>query len=311
MASYLIRRLLQGVVVVFIITFFAFAILQAAPGDPIDLMLGEGQVQMSAEQREAILRKWGMDKPWYEQYFTWLKNFVTGDLGESIVRRGTPVGGMIFDAAIPTLKLNLIAYIIAVIIAIPAGMLAAIRRYSFYDSAVMIIASAGVALPVFWVALMSIIFFSLKLGWLPPFGSSGWKAYVLPVLALSLNELALLTRLMRGTMLEVLEQDYVTTARAKGLSEYVVIVGHAVRNALLPVITVLGLRAGFLISGSVVVESIFAWPGLGTLFIDSVNRFDFQVVQAIVVLLTIFVLLANIATDLVYAVVDPRIRLNK
>ncbi|MCO5176482.1 MAG: ABC transporter permease [Thermomicrobiales bacterium] len=311
MVSYIIRRLLQGVVVVFIITFFAFAILQAAPGDPIDLMLGEGNVQMSAEQRAAILHKWGMDRPWYEQYFTWLKNFVSGDLGESIVRRGSPVSGMIFSAAIPTLKLNLIAYVIAIIISIPAGMLAAIKRYSAYDSAVMVIASAGVALPVFWVALMSIIFFSLKLGWLPPFGSSGWKAYILPVLALSLNELALLTRMMRGTMLEVLEQDYVKTARSKGLSEYAVIVGHAVRNALLPIITILGVRAGFLISGSVVVESIFAWPGLGSLFLDSVNRFDFQVVQAIVVLLTVFVLLANILTDLLYAVIDPRIRLNK
>jgi len=311
MVSYIIRRLLQGVVVVFIITFFAFAILQAAPGDPIDLMLGEGNVQMSAEQRAAILHKWGMDRPWYEQYLTWLKNFVSGDLGESIVRRGSPVSGMIFSAAIPTLKLNLIAYVIAIIISIPAGMLAAIKRYSAYDSAVMVVASAGVALPVFWVALMSIIFFSLKLGWLPPFGSSGWKAYILPVLALSLNELALLTRMMRGTMLEVLEQDYVKTARSKGLSEYAVIVGHAVRNALLPIITILGVRAGFLISGSVVVESIFAWPGLGSLFLDSVNRFDFQVVQAIVVLLTVFVLLANILTDLLYAVIDPRIRLNK
>lgn len=311
MVSYIIRRLLQGVVVVFIITFFAFAILQAAPGDPIDLMLGEGNVQMSAEQRAAILHKWGMDRPWYEQYFTWLKNFVSGDLGESIVRRGSPVSDMIFSAAIPTLKLNLIAYVIAIIISVPAGMLAAIKRYSAYDSAVMVIASAGVALPVFWVALMSIIFFSLKLGWLPPFGSSGWKAYILPVLALSLNELALLTRMMRGTMLEVLEQDYVKTARSKGLSEYAVIVGHAVRNALLPIITILGVRAGFLISGSVVVESIFAWPGLGSLFLDSVNRFDFQVVQAIVVLLTVFVLLANILTDLLYAVIDPRIRLNK
>jgi len=212
---------------------------------------------------------------------------------------------------VPTLKLNLLANGFAVLIAIPMGMIAAVKRYSVFDSVLMTAASAGVALPVFWVALMSIIFFSLQLGWLPPFGSEGWKAYVLPVLALGLNEVALLTRLMRGTMLEVLDQDYVTTARAKGLAEYTVIVRHASHNALLPIITILGLRAGFLLSGTVVVEFIFAWPGIGRLFLDSVARFDYQVVQAIVLVLTIFVLVANTVTDVLYALVDPRIRMTK
>ena len=293
------------------ITFFTFAILQAAPGDPVELMLGEGAVELTPEQRDAIMERWGLDKPWYEQYYAWLGNFVTGDLGESIVRSGVPVQDMVFEAAIPTLKLNALASGLAVAVAIPAGIIAAVRRYSAFDSATMVGASAGVALPNFWVGLMLIILFSLQLGWLPPFGSEGWKSYILPVFVLGINEIALLTRLMRGTMLEVLEQDYVTTARSKGLSEYIVILQHAVRNALLPIITVLGLRAAFLISGSVVVESVFSRRGLGTLFIDSIYRFDFQVVQAIVVLLTIFVLLANIATDLLYAVVDPRIRLTK
>jgi len=310
MIGYVIRRLFQGIIVVFLITFVTFTVLQAAPGDPIELMLGEGAIMITEQQREAILERWGLDKPWYEQYYLWLLNFTTGDLGESIVRAGTPVHEMLLDAAVPTLKLNALAFLVSTLIAIPAGMLAAIKRYSAFDSAVMIIASAGVALPIFWVALMLIIFLSLQLGWLPPFGSSGWKAYIMPVTALALNEVALLTRLMRGSMLEVLEQDYVRTARAKGLSEYAVIVGHTVRNAMLPITTVLGVRAGLLVSGSVVVESIFSWPGLGTLFISSVERFDFQVVQAIVVLLTIFVLLANILTDLLYAYIDPRIRVS-
>lgn len=310
MIGYVIRRLLQGIIVIFLITFVTFTVLQAAPGDPIELMLGEGAIMITEQQREAILERWGLDKPWYEQYYLWLLNFVSGDLGESIVRAGTPVNEMLLDAAVPTLKLNALAFLVSTLIAIPAGMLAAIKRYSAFDSAVMIIASAGVALPIFWVALMLIIFLSLQLGWLPPFGSSGWKAYIMPVTALALNEVALLTRLMRGSMLEVLEQDYVRTARAKGLSEYAVIVGHTVRNAMLPITTVLGVRAGLLVSGSVVVESIFSWPGLGTLFISSVERFDFQVVQAIVVLLTIFVLLANILTDLLYAYIDPRIRVS-
>lgn len=311
MLTYIIRRLLQGIVVLFIVSFFSFAILQAAPGDPIELMLGEGQVQMTPEQRQAILERWGLDRPWYEQYYVWLGNFVSGDLGESIVRGGTPVEDMLLDAAIPTLQLNFLASAFAILVAIPAGMIAAIKRYSIFDSGTMITASAGVALPNFWIGLMLIILFSLVLGWLPPFGSVGWQAYLMPVFVLAINEVALLTRLMRGTMLEVLGQDYVTTARSKGLAEYVVIVRHAVRNAMLPVITIIGLRVAFLISGSVVVESIFAWPGLGTLFINSVERFDFQVVQGIVVLLTVFVVVINIVTDVAYAFIDPRIRLTK
>jgi peptide/nickel transport system permease protein len=311
MLTYIIRRVLQGIVVLFIVSFLSFAILQAAPGDPIELMLGEGAVQITPEQREAILESWGLDRPWYEQYYLWLRNFVSGNLGESIVRGGVPVEEMLLDAAVPTLKLNFLASLFAIIVAIPAGMIAAIKRYSIFDSGTMIWASAGVALPNFWVGLMLIILFSLVLGWLPPFGSVGWQSYIMPVFVLAINEVALLTRLMRGTMLEVLGQDFVTTARSKGLDEYVVIVRHAVRNAMLPVITIIGLRAAFLISGSVVVEAIFSWPGLGTLFITSVERFDFQVVQGIVVLLTVFVVVINIVTDVAYAFVDPRIRLTK
>jgi ABC-type dipeptide/oligopeptide/nickel transport system permease component len=311
MLTYIIRRVLQGIVVLFIVSFLSFAILQAAPGDPIELMLGEGAVQITPEQRQAILEDWGLDKPWYVQYYLWLRNFVSGDLGESIVQSGRPVEDMLLDAAIPTLQLNFLASVFAVLVAIPAGMLAAIKRYSIFDSGTMVWASAGVALPNFWVGLMLIILFSLVLGWLPPFGSVGWKAFIMPVFVLAINEVALLTRLMRGTMLEVLGQDYVTTARSKGLAEYVVIVRHAVRNAMLPVITIIGLRIAFLISGSVVVESIFSWPGLGTLLITSVERFDFQVVQGIVVLLTVFVVVINILTDVAYAFIDPRIRLTK
>lgn len=309
MLAYVTRRLLQGVVVLFLITFITFVLLQAAPGDPIEIMLGEGAVQITPEQREAILERWGLNDPWYVQYMAWLQNFLTGNLGESIVNVGTPVFDIIKPAAINTLKLNALAALFATLVSIPAGMLAAIKRYSVYDSITMVWASVGVSIPNFWIGLMLIILFSLKLGWLPPFGADGWKAYVLPVFVLAINETALLTRLMRGTMLEVLGQEYVTVARAKGLGERIVIMRHAVRNALLPIVTVLGIRVAFLISGSVVVESIFSWPGLGTLFISSIERFDFQVVQAIVVLLTVFVLIANILTDLTYAIIDPRIRL--
>jgi peptide/nickel transport system permease protein len=309
MYRYVIQRLLQGIIVLFLVSIATFGILQAAPGDPVETMLGEGATQLTQEDYDRLLEKWGLDKPWYEQYFTWLGNFVTGDFGQSIVRAGTPVNEIVMEAAWPTLQLNFLAIGSAILIAIPAGMIAAIKRYSLFDSGIMVWASAGVALPNFWVGLMLIILLSLYLGWLPPSGSGDWRYYVMPVFVLAINETAIMARLMRGSMLEVLGQDYMTTARAKGLGEYAVIVRHAVRNAMLPIVTVIGLRAAFLLSGTVVVETIFAWPGIGQLFISSIYRADYQVVQAIVVLFTVLVIFANIVTDLTYAVIDPRIRI--
>lgn len=306
MFAYMVQRIVQGVIVLFLVTLLTFGIMQAAPGDPIDLMVGEAQI--TQEEFDRIRARWGLDRPWYEQYFTWLSNFVRGDLGRSVVRTGVPVHEMILEAAWPTLQLNILAMILATSIAIPAGVFAAVKRYSIFDSGTMIWASAGVALPNFWVGLMLIILFALTLGWLPSYGSGSWQHFIMPVLVLAINETALLTRLMRGTTLEVMNQDYVNTARAKGLRETRILVRHIVRNAMLPSVTVLGLRVAFLLSGTIVVETIFAWPGIGQLFITSVNRLDYQVIQAIVVLFTVFVVVANIVTDLIYAIIDPRIR---
>jgi peptide/nickel transport system permease protein len=306
MFAYMVQRIVQGLVVLFLVTLLTFGIMQAAPGDPIDLLVGEAQI--TQEEFDRIRERWGLDKPWYQQYTTWLTNFVRGDLGRSVVRTGVPVHEMILEAAWPTLQLNILAMILATAVSVPLGVLAAVKRYSLFDSGTMVFASAGVALPNFWVGLMLIILFALTLGWLPSFGSGSWKHFIMPVLVLSINETALLTRLMRGTTLEVMNQDFVNTARAKGLKENTVLVRHIVRNAMLPSVTVIGLRVAFLLSGTIVVETIFAWPGIGQLFITSVNRLDYQVVQAIVVLFTVFVVIANILTDLVYAVIDPRIR---
>lgn len=306
MFTYMVQRILQGVVVLFLVTLLTFGIMQAAPGDPVDLMVGEAQI--TEEEFQRIRDKWGFDRPWYEQYVTWMYNFVQGDLGRSVVRTGVPVHEMVLEAAWPTLQLNILAMIFATAVAIPAGVFAAVKRYSIFDSSTMIWASAGVALPNFWIGLMLIILFALTLGWLPSYGSGSWKHFIMPVTVLAINETALLTRLMRGTTLEVMNQDYVTTARSKGLRENAVLVRHIVRNAMLPSVTVIGLRVAFLLSGTIVVETIFAWPGIGQLFITSVNRLDYQVVQAIVVLFTLFVVMANIITDLIYAVIDPRIR---
>ena len=306
MLRYVTLRLLQGIVVVFLVSLATFIIMQLAPGSPVDIMIGEAHV--TEAQIEAIERKWGLDRPVHVQYLTWLGNVVRLDFGQSVIRTGVPVGEMLREAAPMTIRLNLLALAIAAAVAIPLGITAAVRRYSVLDYASMLTATLGVSLPNYWVGLMLIILFSLVLGWLPPFGAEGWQSYVMPVAVLAFGEMAVLARMARGATSEVLNQDYVTTARAKGLRQQAVIRRHVVRNSLLPVVTLLGYRLAFVLSGTIVVETIFAWPGIGRLFIDSVYRLDYQVVQAIVLLLSTIVVIGNIVTDLAYAFIDPRIR---
>jgi peptide/nickel transport system permease protein len=307
MLSYVTLRLLQGVVVIFLVSITSFIIMQIAPGSPVDIMIGEQQV--TQDQIDAITHKWGLDRPWYVQYFTWLGNVFTGDFGQSVIRTGVPVRHMIAEAAPVTLRLNLLSLVVSVAVAVPIGVLAAIKRYSWFDYSSMVGSTLGIALPNYWVGLMLIIVFSLKLGWLPPYGSDTWKSYVLPVSVLATQEMAILARLSRGATAEVFSQDYVTTARAKGLRESFVVGRHVVRNSLLPVVTILGYRIAFILSGTIVVETVFAWPGIGQLFFSSIDRKDYQVVQAIVLLLATIVVVSNIVTDLLYAYIDPRIRI--
>ncbi len=307
MLRYVVFRALQGLIVIFLVSVTSFAIMQVAPGSPVDILIGEAQV--TQDQIDAITEKWGLDRPWYEQYWTWLGNVVTGDFGRSVIRTGVPVRQMVMEAAPVTLKLNALALFFSVLIAVPVGVFAAVKRYSKFDYGSMIGSTIGIAMPNYWLGLMLIIVFSLKLGWLPPYGSGSWKSYVLPVTVLAIQEMAILARLSRGSASEVLSQDYVTTARAKGLREHNVINRHVLRNALLPIVTVLGFRTAFLLSGTIVVETVFAWPGIGQLLFTSIDRKDYQVVQAIVLLLASIVVLANLVTDLLYAYVDPRIRI--
>jgi peptide/nickel transport system permease protein len=307
MLRYVFLRLLQGVVVIFLVSITSFVIMQIAPGSPVQIIVGEQQV--TQEQLDLITHKWGLDRPWYVQYFTWLGNVFTGDFGQSMIRTGVPVRQMILEAAPVTLRLNLLSILLSVSVAVPIGIIAAIKRYSWFDYGSMIGSTLGIALPNYWVGLMLIILFSLKLGWLPPYGSDSWKSYVLPVSVLAAQEMAVLARLARGATSEVLSQDYVTTARAKGLRETAVVIRHVVRNSLLPVVTILGYRIAFLLSGTIVVETIFAWPGIGQLFFTSIDNKDYQVVQAIVLVLATIVVVVNIVTDLVYAYIDPRIRI--
>jgi peptide/nickel transport system permease protein len=306
MGRYILVRLMQAVLVMFLVSILAFTILHLAPGDPVTLLVGEAQ--MTNEQLAQIRRHWGLDRPLYVQYLSWLGNMLKGDFGTSITMGSLPVGTLLRTSAPATLKLNALAFLFSLAVAIPAGIISAVRRYSIFDHTSMFLSTVGIALPGFWVGLMLIILFSLRLGWLPPFGMESWKSYILPVGVLATEQTALIARVMRSTTLEVMAQDYVTTARAKGLEERFVLLRHIVRNALLPVVTVLGYRLSFLLSGTVVIETIFAWPGIGRLLVNAIFRRDYQIVQTIVFLSASLIVMINLLTDLVYAYVDPRIR---
>ncbi len=319
MLPYITRRLLQGALVIFLISVITFAVMRLMPGDPVYLLLGEGEIRISQEQIDAIKTKWGLDRPYYEQYLVWAWNLLRGDFGDSLIRTGVPVRDMIFEAIPVTAIINIIALFISLAIAIPAGIWAGVKRNSAFDYATAVGSTLGVSLPNFWLGLMLIVLFVLYIpqwfgdipliGKIPPFGLRTWQGYILPVLVLTTEQLAVVTRVMRAATIEAMGQDYVRTAYAKGLARYVVITRHAVRNALLPVVTVIGFRIAFILSGTIVVETVFAIPGIGRLFTDSVFRLDYQVVQSLVVVLAVLVVLVNLLTDLTYAIIDPRIRI--
>lgn len=309
MLRYLTVRIFQGIIVIFLVSVAAFVIMRLMPGDPVYLLLGEGEIRISEEQIQAVRERWGLDRPYYEQYLVWAGNLLRGNLGVSLIRQGTPVTQMILEALPVTAELNFYALVVALIIAIPLGIAAAMRRNSPLDYATSVVSALGIAIPNFWFSLMLIVVFSLMLGWLAPYGLKSWTGYIMPVIVLATEQMAVLTRVMRSSTVETLNQDYVRTAKAKGLPRYRVTVNHAVRNALLPVVTVIGFRIAFLLSGTIVVETIFAIPGIGRLFTDSIFRLDYQVVQSLVVIFAVLVVVVNLLTDLVYAVVDPRIRI--
>ncbi len=309
MLNYIIRRLLQGLVVMLIVSFATFGLMHLAPGSPIDLMLGEAG-RVTDEQIASIERQWGLDRPFHEQYIIWLGNVLQGDLGESVVRRGVPVLDMVSEAAWVTIQLNTLAIALAVGVSLPVGVLAATWRYSRFDYASMVGATLGVALPNFWLGLMLIILFTATLGILPGSGWGSWQQMILPVIVMAVENTAIFARMMRSSTIEVMTQDYVQVAKAKGLAQIPIILRHVVRNSLLPVISVIGWRIAFILSGTIVVETVFGVPGLGRLFITSVDRLDYQVMQGIVLLFAVVVVIGNLLTDLTYAYIDPRIRLS-
>ena len=281
-----------------------FYALRVAPGDPVNALLNPTAMEQA---RAALRTRLGLDLPIYQQYFVYMKHIFQGDVGQSLLT-GQTIPHMLATYGVRSLVLAVTALVIAYGIAIPLGVLAAVRRDSIWDQASMFFANLGMGIPSFWLALLLILLFGATLHWLPIQGSGDVRHLVLPALVLSVESLAVTMRLMRSSMLEQLGQDYVRTLRAKGVRRRRIIWVHVVRNALIPIISLTGLRIGWLIGYAVIVETVFRWPGLGYQLVDSVIRRDYPVAQGLSLLLTFTVLSANFLANIAYAVVDPRIR---
>lgn len=305
MLQYIIRRILLIIPVMLGVSVIVFSIMAMTPSDPARLMLGE---RAPAEQVQALRERLGLDQPVVVQYVRWLSRVVQLDFGRSI-RSGRPVLEEILQRLPATIELALLATFISMAIGVPIGVLSATRPNSAIDHSATVLAFAGLAMPVFWQGLMLILLFSVLLGWLPSSGRlGGWQHYVLPTLTLATSAVAAITRMTRSTMLEILTQDYIRTARSKGAIERAITYRHALSNALIPVVTVIGLQFGGLLAGAVITETIFAWPGIGRLAVDAISAKDFPVVQGVVIMFALTYALVNLIVDVTYAYLDPRLR---
>jgi peptide/nickel transport system permease protein len=304
MSRYVLRRILQSIVVLIGVSIVVFLLARLAPGDPATLMLAE---TASPEQIAAAREHYGFNDPLYEQYWLFISRAVQGDFGDSLYYK-EPALGVVMEAFPETAKLAFVAFLIAVGIALPLGVLAAIKRDTIWDFLAVGLSVLGQAAPSYWIGILLILFFSVRLQWLPSSGDYGPEYIVLPAITLAALLMAVLTRLTRAGMLDVLSEDYVRTARSKGLQEQSVLVRHALRNAMIPLITVMGLQLGSLLGGTVIVEQVFAWPGVGRLAINAISSRDYPVIQAVVFIVSVVFVLVNLAVDLLYGVLDPRIR---
>ncbi len=304
MVQYAVRRLLLAVPTLFGVTLLVFGMLRMLPGDPAQAMAG---VHATQEYVAQVRRSLGLDQPLPVQYARFMGGLLRGDLGTSI-RTGLPVSQEVWSRLIPTLELTLVSLVLATALGIGVGVVSATKPYSIFDYASMFLALVGLSAPVFWLGLMLMLLFSVRLGWLPAASRGGLAHLVLPSVTLAASSVALIARFTRSTMLEVMRQDYVNTARAKGLPTGAVILRHALRNALIPIVTIIGLRFGALLSGAVLTETVFAWPGVGRLMVDSISARDYPVVQGAVLVLALAFVIINLAVDLLYAVVNPRIQ---
>ena len=305
MLTFILHRLLGALLVIFGVISIVFLLIHMIPGDPVEIMLGESA---STADREALRIALGLNQPLLIQFQHYLSGLLHLDMGTSIHFR-RPVADLLMERLPATATLAAVTLLLTVFMALPLGIMAAVRRNSLWDAGAMSFSMLGVSIPNFWLGPILILVFSLWLGWFPVSGHSGPASVVLPALTLSTGLVAVLSRMVRSSMLEVLGEDYMRTAKAKGMPPQRVILHHGLRNALLPVITLLGLQLGALLAGAVITETVFSWPGVGLLTIESIQSRDYPVVQACVLLISITYVLVNLLTDLAYAWIDPRIRL--
>jgi peptide/nickel transport system permease protein len=316
MTQFIIRRLLQSVAVLIIVSLLVFFLVHILPGDPILIFVSSGNLKnISTEEIESLRHQYGLDKPVAVQYLNWLGGIAKGDFGISITTH-RPVIQEIARRLPITFQLSIIALVISTILGIPAGVICAIRRGKWIDTFITIISNVGITIPVFWLGTMLIYLFALKLGWLPvqgytsPFTDLGqsFKQALMPVFCLSLFSVSSIARQTRSSMLEIMKQDYIRTAWAKGLSERWVVLRHALKNGLIPVVTLLGLSFSLIIGGSVLVENVFNIPGVSRMVVNAVFVQDYPVIQGFVLIISIIVLVTNLIVDISYGWLDPRIR---
>jgi peptide/nickel transport system permease protein len=303
MLVYLIRRLISTIPVLFGISLLLFFMLRALPGDPAQVIAGENSTE---QETEMIRVELGLDKPVYVQYGKFISRLVVLDLGTS-TRTHYPVFGEIAPRLLNTAALAVSAVFLACLLGISAGIFAAVRPYTILDMMVTVLSLFGMSMPVFWLGLMLIIIFSVKLNLLPVGGSGGIEYFILPTVTLGSYLIAAIARNTRSSMMEVLSQDYIRTARSKGVRESMVILRHALKNSFIPVITVIGLQLGSLLGGTVLIETVFAWPGLGRLLVESILARDYPVIQGAILIFALLFVLINIMVDLIYAYLDPRV----
>jgi len=313
--GYIVRRVLIGIPVLLGLTVIMFGLVHLAPGDPVDAFISPGLADPAtiAQMRHNL----GLDKPLPEQYLIYVGHLLRGDLGTAISFNGQSVWHLIQTHAGATIQLQVISLVLALVIAIPLGILSALRQYSFLDNTTTVGAFIGWAIPNFWLALLLQFWLSVQLHWLPAISTDQAtqpfpgriKYFIMPVIVLAFPSVAYFTRFMRSAMLEVVHQDYMTTARAKGLRERIVVSRHALRNAFIPMVTTIGLQVAHVLSGAVIIEQIFAWPGLGLLAYSAILQRDYPVILGVTTMAGAFVIVVNIIVDILYVVVDPRVSL--
>jgi glutathione transport system permease protein len=304
LGRYALQRLIGIVPLLFIVSVLVFMFIHLIPGDPARLIAGKEATLEEINQTRVLL---GLDQPLWKQYLSYMKDMFQGDLGNSI-RSGLPVTEMMKSRFLPTLWLTLLSMAWAVVIGVVIGIVSAVKRNKWPDYAGMLVAISGISIPGFWLGLVLIQIFSVQLGWFPTGGIDSWKSYVLPSLTLGAGIMSMIARFSRSSMLETMREDYIRTARAKGLMEFVVVGRHALRNSLIQVVTIAGLQFGFLLGGSVMVETVFSIPGLGRMLVDSISFRDYTVIQAELLLFAAEFILINLVVDLLYGVLNPKIR---